>query len=104
MFFELRVVRNEFPRIAVELPILAERVASHAADEIARGAAARSRVDTGAMQAGWDVQGLRISDPVYYTRFHEYGTVKMTAQPMLGPAMEAEADPFFAELAAALWR
>src|SRR5205823_11400001 len=101
--FELRVLKNEFPRIALQIPVVADRVASKAAHEIATGAADRSRVLTGAMRAGWGSQGLEISNSIRYAGFNEYGTYKMSAQPMLHPAMEAEADPFFRELAEALW-
>ncbi len=55
-----------------------------------------SRVDTGDMQKGWNRSkigtgrngGWRIYNTVPYTVHHEFGTVKMSAQPMLGPAMD----------------
>lgn len=55
-----------------------------------------SRVDSGKMQAGWNRSkigtkrqgGWRIYNPVEYTVHNEYGTVKMSAQPMLGPAID----------------
>jgi hypothetical protein len=101
---DLRVVKNEFPRIAVQMPIVAERVGAKHAHLIAVGAAERSRVLTGAMRAAWGSHALEISNAIHYVGFNERGTYKMSAQPMLHPAMEAEADPFFVELAAELWR
>lgn len=55
-----------------------------------------SRIDTGKMRAGWNRSkigtnrqgGWRIYNSVEYAVHHEYGTVKMPAQPMLGPAID----------------
>lgn len=55
-----------------------------------------SRVDTGAMQKGWNRSkigegrrgGWRIFNTVPYTVHNEFGTVHMPAQPMLGPAVD----------------
>jgi hypothetical protein len=96
------VVQNEFPRIAAGLERRLLEIGLEATHEIAEGAAERSRVDTGAMQAGWHSEGFEVTDPVPYTGFNERGTSKMAAQPMLGPAMEAEAPMFEARLALAL--
>lgn len=69
------------------------------AKTIARGAARRSRVDTGEMQQGW--QTAEVDDdtsaaynPVAHSVHNEYGTRHMSAQPMLHPAVEAEREPF----------
>lgn len=75
-------------------------IAQHAAEEISKAvvqiAKDNSRVDTGRMQKGWSRQkigkgkrgGYRIFNTVPYTIYNEYGTIKMSAQPMLGPAMK----------------
>lgn len=59
------------------------------------GAVSRSRVDTGNMRAGWEVQRLEskkyvVFNNVHYTIYNEYGTVYMSPQPMLGPSVEQE--------------
>lgn len=70
------------------------------ARNIVAGAKARSRVDTEAMKMGWQFRrGLEsktyeVFNPVYYTVFNEYGTVNMTAQPMLTPAVEEARQEF----------
>lgn len=69
------------------------------AKDIAAGAARRSRVDTGEMRAGWttaevDGETSQVGNPVDWSRFNEYGTRYMSAQPMLHPAVEAAREPF----------
>ncbi len=62
------------------------------------GAAERSRVDTGQMMRGWQSemtgkhQGV-VYNMVNHSYYNEYGTVMMTAQPMLAPAI-AEWEPY----------
>lgn len=58
----------------------------------ATAAASLSRVDTGAMRAGWSaeplgVNGARVTNPVPYTIFNEFGTYRMSAKPMARPSM-----------------
>lgn len=64
----------------------------------------KSRVATGNMRAGW--QGMMVSanegvvfNLVSYTIFNEYGTVYMSAQPMLRPAVEETRSDFEADMA-----
>jgi hypothetical protein len=60
-----------------------------------------SRVDTGAMKNGWafemtgDVEGVNYN-PVEYTPYNEYGTVRTPAQPMLHPAVDQVTPGFMA--------
>jgi hypothetical protein len=66
------------------------------------GAAARSRVDTGQMMRGWqsEVTGKHegvVYNMVEHSYYNEYGTVMMTAQPMLTPAIE-EVEPVMLKL------
>lgn len=71
--------------------------------EIRDEAASRSRVATGAMQAGWTAtmtgpaEGT-VSNPVPYTSYNEYGTYKMPAQPMLAPAIDSATPRFLARV------
>ena len=58
----------------------------------AADAARRSRVDTGAMRAGWSaaplgINGARVSNPVAHTIYNEFGTFRMSAKPMARPSM-----------------
>lgn len=74
-----------------------------AAADIESGAKDRSRVDTGTMRGGWTSEKLSnwvriVYNPVYYTIFNEYGTVYMTAQPMLKPAVEEVTPQFIADV------
>lgn len=68
-----------------------------------------SRRDTGAMANGWgfdmvgDLEGENYN-PVPYTPHHEYGTVKMSAQPMLHPALDQVRPGFEAAVAEVLRR
>lgn len=60
---------------------------------IVRRAKGKSRVDTGNMRGGWQSQRLgqfegMVYNLVRYTTFNEYGTINMSAQPMLRPAVE----------------
>lgn len=64
-----------------------------AAREIVAGAAERSRVDTGDMKRGWQIDEdasstyeVFVINPVWYAHFHEFGTVRKSARPMAIPA------------------
>jgi len=61
----------------------------------AADAARRSRVDTGAMRAGWHAipipGGARVINEVGHTAYNEYGTSRMPAQPMARPSMPVAA-------------
>ena len=59
---------------------------------------ARTPVETGTLQAGWEVhhgrEGERlVVNNVPYARFVEYGTVNMPAEPMIGPVLAAGRAP-----------
>lgn len=77
-----------------QMPRRIDAARRQAAENIARGAARRSRVRTGKMQAGWTAEhgpeDSVVFNPVDYTIHNEYGTVHMSAQPMLTPAVEEE--------------
>lgn len=75
----------------------ADGAAEEEAAEIVQGCKRRSRVRTGAMKRMWNRQrigvgrrgGWRIYDSIPYTIYNEFGTIHMSAQPMLGPEMRA---------------
>jgi HK97 gp10 family phage protein len=72
--------------------------------EIRDEAARRSRVKTGAMRDGWTATMTgpaagTVSNDVPYTAYNEYGTVRMSAQPMLTPAVDHATPRFTAKIA-----
>lgn len=85
---------NRFPTVRRAFPGAIDKRLRTAAESVKEGAARRSRVDTGRMRAGWEVEGgrgeYRVKNDVPYTVYNEYGTVHMTAAPMLHPAIDEE--------------
>jgi HK97 gp10 family phage protein len=81
-----------------QMPARIQVARRQAAENIKQGAANRSRVRTGKMQKGWSVEHgaeeSTVSNGVPYTIFNEYGTSRMSAQPMLTPAVEEERSKF----------
>jgi hypothetical protein len=101
------VMSNRLPALAAAYPQRAGREVRTALFNIEAGCKQRSRVDTGAMRAGWQSQMTgpaegEVSNPVEHTVYNEYGTVNMPAQPMAHPAADAEQGPFQARIAKAL--
>jgi hypothetical protein len=82
-----RVTRPEAPYIVADPAIrdIAERLLGEVA--------ARTPVLTGRLAAAWQVSkgdrpaDYRLSNPVPYARFVEYGTRYDAAQPMIGPVV-----------------
>lgn len=70
---------------------------------IERRAKGKSRVDTGNMRGAWQhkamgpMEGI-VFNLVHYTVFNEYGTVNMSAQPMLRPAVEETRQEFESDI------
>ncbi len=67
--------------------------------DMQKTAQARSRVDTGQMKAGWitamhDDHSGALANTVEHSKYNEYGTRHMSAQPMLHPAVESAREPF----------
>lgn len=97
---DIRVDYKKLDNLAKSTQGIASQAASELSAEVVRLAKENSRVDTGAMQAGWNRSkigrgwkgGYRIYNTVPYTVFNEFGTSKMSAQPMLGPAL-TEVEP-----------
>lgn len=81
--------------IIARLSSRAERLIAEEALAVVAGAMARTtRVDTGAMRRGWHAVktgrfAWTVGTNVFYTIFHEFGTSRLSAAPMLGPAVEA---------------
>lgn len=78
----------------------AEKLAQDVALAVAAAAKANTvRIDTGAMRRGWHASRLerflwRVSAGVAYAIYHEFGTSKLAASPMLGPAVAAQREAF----------
>jgi HK97 gp10 family phage protein len=94
---------NGFAALAAGLKPRANALVAETIVAVRDSAKAHSRVDTGEMRDGWtadqtsDTHGT-VSNDVPHTVFNEYGTVKMTAQPMLHPAMDEARATFDAKL------
>lgn len=92
MTIRVRISNNRLPDIARQLPIARRTIVARRGAEMRDIAARLSRVDTGEMREGWEFretnQGGVLENQVPHTVFNEYGTVKMTAQPMARPAAE----------------
>lgn len=98
---------NQFGKLAKSLPGKAGQIVGKTAAEIEAAAKARSRVDTGAMRAGWQSRmtsatSAEVTNPVEHAIYNEYGTARLAAQPMLGPASEAARPGFEAAVRRAL--
>ena len=94
-----KLVYNRLPEITAALRPKASQIVRKTALDIEAGAKERSRVDTGNMKNSWQTEmGDDLTAVVYnnveYVIYHEYGTVRMSAQPMATPAAE-EARPGF---------
>lgn len=82
-----------------------QAIVEEALFKIEFGAAERSRIDTGQMMRGWQSeitgkhQGV-VYNMVNHSYYNEYGTVMMTAQPMLAPAIAEHEPEMLAEIEA----
>lgn len=104
MKISLRVTSNKLPTLARRVPERTHEVVAASLERVAEGCRRRSRVDEGEMRDGWAVafEGPtdgRVFNDVPHTIFNEYGTVHMSAQPMLAPSIDEERPRFVAELA-----
>lgn len=102
----VKILWDNIPAFLEELPRAVRRASRESAEAIRQGAADRSRVRTGAMRRGWrvteDADGITVDNPVAHTIFNEYGTRRMSAQPMLTPAVEEERAQFPSRVADAV--
>jgi HK97 gp10 family phage protein len=86
---------SRIPQVTTGLKLKADVAPKAAADRVVNGAKRRSRVDTGRMRDAWDKEQTgpgewTVFNDVDYTIYNEFGTVHMSAQPMLSPALEEE--------------
>lgn len=86
-------VESRFPQIIAIAEAHTQGASLRAAQNITRIAKDHSRVESGAMKAGWQYRRAPASktyevfNMVEHTIFNEHGTVNMAPQPMLAPAM-----------------
>ena len=93
------MLSSRFPQIIAASGPKVTLAVRRAEANIVRRAKGKSRVDTGNMRGGWQSQSLgpfegMVYNLVSYTIFNEYGTVNMSAQPMLRPAVEEAREEF----------
>lgn len=93
------LVDSRIPSIIAEGDALVAKAVTVTANNVVYRAAKSSRVRTGNMRGGWQQQAIdrhtrRVFNDVHYTIYNEYGTIYMSAQPMLGPAIELETPLF----------
>jgi len=94
------IVESRIPEIIAVAEAETQRATQQAANNIVHIAKDRSRVETGAMKAGWQSRRApgnktyEVLNPVTYTVYNEYGTINMGAQPMLAPAVEETRETF----------
>lgn len=97
------VVKSRLGEIAQAAIPKAELAVRKTAFDIEAGAKQRSRWDTGAMRSAWQTSfegqlEATVANGVEYAIYNEYGTHKMTAQPMARPAAHAAEAPFIAAM------
>lgn len=101
MRVEVRIVSNRLPSLPGKLRKGARALVQDTGAEVRDGAKERSRVDTGEMRDAWDFHMTgdtegEVSNDDPKVIFHEYGTVKMSPQPMAVPAADAARPGFVA--------
>lgn len=95
----VKLVFNRLPELKGQVRRRASQAVRKTAFDVEAGAKARSRVDTGNMKNGWQTEieddlNAWVYNDVEYVVHHEFGTHKMSAQPMAIPAAE-EVRPSF---------
>jgi len=99
--------KSSFPARSAAFKAAVPLIVDKTAADATRIARAKSRVDTGAMEGNWtyEMESLFraiIGNPEEHSIYNEYGTVKMSAQPMIRPAIGQVTDAFFAAMTVAL--
>jgi HK97 gp10 family phage protein len=100
------MLTSRFPQIILYSASRVTMAIRKAEAAIERRAKARSRVDTGNMRGGWQTMEIGPFDGMvinlaHYTIYNEFGTVAMSAQPMLRPAVEQTRPEFESDVKAA---
>ena len=87
------VRKNRIPQVINEMTTNAAQAVSETIAEAGQRAKALARVDTGEMRGSvrGTVDGLKgvLETDVEHSIYNEYGTRFLSAQPFMGPAMEA---------------
>lgn len=103
MSLKITINRQRYATIAKGMKPAASALVKRTLFDIEAGCKERSRVDTGQMRNGWqasmdgDLSGT-VSNSVDHAIYNEYGTARMSAQPMLHPSMDAARPRFEAGL------
>lgn len=95
---------SKIPVMQYEVPLMVEVNTRASAQRIRNGARRRSRVDTGQMRDGWKTRkaegeggyAYEVYNEVPHVVFNEFGTTRLPAQPMLGPAVLDEEGNYIA--------
>lgn len=100
------MLTSRIPLIIVRSAAAATLAVRRAEARIERRSKERSRVRTGAMRGGWQSHPLgptegMVFNIVPYTIYNEFGTIHMSAQPMLRPAVEETRPEFELEIRSA---
>jgi HK97 gp10 family phage protein len=100
------LLTSRIPKIIIWAPVKITAAIRKAERAIVRRAQSKSRVDTGNMKGGWQSQAMGAFEGVVfnlvgYTIYNEFGTVYMSAQPMLRPAVEETRPEFEHDVRAA---
>lgn len=103
MKISMRVTKNTFPTLAARIPQRTHEVVADSLARVRDGAAQRSHVDTGELRDSWSVSFTgptdgQVASSSGHAVYNEYGTVHMSAQPLLAPAIDQERPRFVAEL------
>lgn len=107
MKVSVRITSNQWGGFLARFQRGGSKAVADTLEEIRAEAARRSRVDTGAMRDGWatvmdsPTSGTVVNE-VEHTSYNEWGTVHMSAQPMLTPAVESARPRLTTKLAAVL--
>jgi HK97 gp10 family phage protein len=99
MSIDFRVIEDHLPALIAAMPHKADKIVVKVALDIVAGCQRRSRHKTGQMRGGWRTNKTgeltqTISNPVEHTIYNEFGTVHMSAQPMLVPSVEEQRASF----------
>jgi hypothetical protein len=90
----VKTVKNDIADLSKRAQAKTSRIMFEDSQVTLADAKARSRVDTGEMRDGWTAYMIdrftyELKNDVPWTKYNEYGTVHMSAQPMAQPATEA---------------
>jgi HK97 gp10 family phage protein len=100
----IEVKRNDFARIALRIPIVADLIASESASAVESAWKAGVRVRTGRYRDSIKKQRTgrgqyTVTTDVPYAVFQENGTRYMAAHPAMVPAVERQAQTFIGRMA-----